>query len=158
MIEVNTAGKLEERLRHMCRNAKNSGLDQLSGEEVAYISGLEDALELVCLYRQQRADVEDAIEETAENQPDATGAVKLFQMSAEQVAALNLDAQDEACLDSFSQEELVEAAFRFENELMSCLEDANCIAWEVYAGLTPGELIKVVSRSVSDICKYTGKG
>ena len=62
--------------------------------------------------------------------------------------------RDDLCLKEFSQDELVEAAFRFENELMACLGDANCIAWDIYAGLTSRELVNVVSRSVSDICKY----
>ena len=115
---------------------------------------MEDALELVCLHRQQCADAKDAILRTTEKEPDNPGAAKLFQMSPEQVCQLHLDVEDQVCLEQFSQDELVEAAFKFENELMVCLGDPNCIAWETYAGLTPNELIRVVSRSVSDICRH----
>lgn len=154
MILVDTDKKLEERLKQMCQKAGKSTYDGLSSEGKAYVRGIEDALKLVCLHRQQCADAKKAISKAAGKQQDDAGAVKLFQMSPEQVCNLNLDAEDDVCLRNFSQDELAEAAFRFENELMTCLGDANCIEWDIYAGLTPTELVKVVTKSVSDICKY----
>ncbi|MBU1195498.1 MAG: hypothetical protein KKE62_19585 [Proteobacteria bacterium] len=155
MAELDTDKKLEDHLRQMCRKAADAGAKGLSEEKKAYVKGLEDALRLVSLHRRQCMDsADDAARQARGESLDATGSVKLFQMSPEQVFKLNLDENDEDCLKQCSMEELVEAAFRFENELMAILGDENSIDWDVYADLLPKELIRVVKKSVSDICRY----
>ena len=90
--------------------------------------------------------------EDAPAAPAAARPARLHLLAADEVSVMDLE--ERLSQGEFNGTDLVEAAFTFENELMACLGDENCMDWDVYAGLTPGELVNVISRSVSDICRY----
>ena len=146
MTPLDTVQTIEQCLKQMLQKAAGPDPGRLSGPEAAYARGLEDALELVCRHRQQSS----APPETKQTRESA----RLCRMSPEQVAALDLDAAARGNPEQFSRSELVEAAFRFENDLMACLGDENCMDWDVYAGLSTGQLLNIIRRSVLDICRH----
>lgn len=149
MIKVDTDKKLKALLMQMYQDAKKEP------ENIAYVQGLKDALKVVTLHCEQCADKTDNIPGKAvqdlqeENLP-----VKLHKMSPEEIIKLNLDETSLSILEIYTIDEMIEAAFRFENELMAFLGDPNCIEWETYAQLAPKALIRIINNAASDICRY----
>lgn len=78
---------------------------------------------------------------------------KLCELTAEQVVSLGMSEGSTKKIEDFSHAELVEAAFRFENQQMELLGDINSISCEAYAALPHAELVDIVKNSVEQICR-----
>lgn len=81
---------------------------------------------------------------------------KLHQMSAISVTRLELSSLTgltEQGLVSHSLDDLIEAAFTFENQLMAILEDDNFISVDAYAGLSEQQLLQIIESAVEKICR-----
>lgn len=76
------------------------------------------------------------------------GAIRLHQMPAHTVA--------ETDLARFTREDLVEAAFGFENALMELLGDDNTMPMEIYQHLAPVQLEDIIQSAVEKICRING--
>ncbi|MCG8619536.1 MAG: hypothetical protein MI802_25220 [Desulfobacterales bacterium] len=84
--------------------------------------------------------------------------LKLHQRPAEAVNQLNLSESDAPDFEALglpphTREDLVEAAFTFENQLMATLGDDNAMPWEAYTDLPADRLIGIVAASVDKICR-----
>jgi len=110
------------------------------------VLGLETALDLI----QRAADPAGA----AAPAEEAPGPEKprLFDLSPDTVAAMT---PDEICRDH-APAHLVEAAFRFENQLMTLLGDENFIDYQAYEGLAPEELARIVLQCTHKIARLNG--
>ncbi len=133
-------------LREKSRTGMNTGNDS-NGKSAgqAYCKGIEDAMALI---KQHLYPPE------ARNKPDAQ-ILPIHQRSA--ADALLLLRESPATLDGYAREDLQEAAFKFENELMACLGDMNTIYFDTYEPLDKKELIRIITRSLEDISRVTGQ-
>ncbi len=78
---------------------------------------------------------------------------KLHQLSAQTVNSMDLGDLDNQDLLLHTREDLAEAAFTFENELMAVLGDENTMPWESYSDLPEDKLIRIIQSSVENICR-----
>lgn len=78
---------------------------------------------------------------------------KLHKMTAAQVTALNISRNSEKSIKEYSHDELREAAFTFENQLMQLLEDINPISYEAYSELSSTQLTGIIINCTEQICK-----
>ncbi len=83
---------------------------------------------------------------------------KLHEMTAAQVATLNISGNSEKGIEDFSHTELMEAAFIFENQLMQLLEDINPISYETYSELSHTQLTDIIKNCTEQICKIGNTG
>ncbi len=81
------------------------------------------------------------------------GSKRLYQMSAETVSSMQLADPDSSQADLFSQKDLAEAAFTFENELIGLLGDDNAMAIDAYEGLSEKKLLAIIASAVEKICR-----
>lgn len=79
------------------------------------------------------------------------GPVKLYLMTAEEVAATNLE--ENLAQGGIPREDLAEAAFTFENEFMALLGDDNAMPMDAYSGMDEQKLIGVIRAAVENICR-----
>ena len=117
----------------------------------AYAKGIKDALDLINLHMDQQQLIEDFSE--IEPEPDYTEAKKLYQMTSEEVISLGIDNIFQAAIENNTEEDLAEAAFKFENELIALLGDENTIPFDSYAVLSTDKLIGIIEKSISDISR-----
>ena len=78
---------------------------------------------------------------------------KLHEMTAAQVVSLNISGDSEKGLEDYDHEELMEAAFMFENQLMVLLGDENSISYELYSDLSHRQLADIIENCTEQICK-----
>ena len=152
---------LQNKLNHHYETAlkKYENLDDLSKEAAAraYAEGFKKALEIVDTHTEEF----NSIREVPENVRDAgsaeSAAPRLFELSADQVAGLNLDKLDAGARGFYSVDELTEAAFRFENDLMAILGDDNTIPIDAYENLEKEKLIDILCAAVDKIQQIQGR-
>ncbi len=82
---------------------------------------------------------------------EETPPVKLYLMSPHDVLAMDLEPIHQ--VGDICLEELVEAAFTFENQLTDLHGDDNIIPYDAYEGMTGPTLIKTIKAAVSHICR-----
>ncbi len=88
--------------------------------------------------------------------PPAPVPEKLHGMRPEQVRQLdltNLLDHPESGPPEYTREELTEAAFTFENQLMALLGDETTMPWESYADLPRDQLVRIIQSAVENICR-----
>ncbi len=78
---------------------------------------------------------------------------KLHQLDAGTVRSLDLSDMENLDLPPHTREDLAEAAFTFENELMALLGDENTMPWESYSDLPTDQLLQIIKSSVENICR-----
>ncbi len=78
---------------------------------------------------------------------------KLHEMTAVQVATLNIPDNNEKRIEDYSLEELMDAAFTFESQLMQLLGDINPISYEAYSQLSHAQLVDIIKNCTGQICK-----
>ena len=83
---------------------------------------------------------------------------KLHEMTAAQVASLNISDNSEKGIEEHSHTELMEAAFIFESQLMELLEDINPISYEAYSELSHTQLADIIKNCTEQICKIGNSG
>ncbi len=83
---------------------------------------------------------------------------KLHEMTAAQVASLNISDNSEKGIEEHSHTELMEAAFIFESQLMELLEDINPISYETYSELSHTQLADIIKNCTEQICKIGNAG
>ena len=83
---------------------------------------------------------------------------KLHQMTAAQVALLNISDNNEKGIKDYSRSELIEAAFMFENQLMELLGDINPALYEAYVELSHTQLTDIITNCVEQIYKIENAG
>ncbi|MBI9091824.1 MAG: hypothetical protein JEZ12_21645 [Desulfobacterium sp.] len=76
---------------------------------------------------------------------------KLYLMTAEEVSKTNLE--EDLAKGIIPGEDLSEAAFTFENELMVLLGDENAMPMDTYSGMDEQKLIGVIQAAVENICR-----
>ncbi|MCP4117764.1 MAG: hypothetical protein GY737_20680 [Desulfobacteraceae bacterium] len=76
---------------------------------------------------------------------------KLYLMTAEEVSKINLE--EDLTKGLIPGEDLSEAAFIFENELMGLLGDDNAMSMDAYSGMDEQTLIGVIRSAVENICR-----
>ena len=76
---------------------------------------------------------------------------KLYLMTAEEVSKANLE--EDLAKGIIPGEDLSEAAFTFENELMALLGDDNAMPMDAYSGMDEQKLIGVIRAAVENICR-----
>lgn len=76
---------------------------------------------------------------------------KLYLMTAEEVSKINLE--EDLAKGIIPGEDLSEAAFTFENELMALLGDDNAMPLDAYSGMDEQKLIGVIRAVVENICR-----
>lgn len=95
------------------------------------------------------ADHDPENRKSAEGVPQ--GPAKLYLMTAEEVAVTNLE--EDLAQGGIPREDLSEAAFTFENELMALLGDDNAMPMDAYSGMDEQKLIGVIRAAVENICR-----
>ena len=82
---------------------------------------------------------------------------KLHEMTAAQVVSLNTSGDSEKGLEDYDHEELMEAAFMFENQLIVLLGDENFISYEVYSDMSHTQLADIIENCTEQICKIENR-
>ena len=118
-------------------------------EKKGYAQGLKQALETV---RSIKTECEmSAPSPVSSDQAKAPDNPKLYCLSADQVCALHLNTFDEEKSKDYSLDELVEAAFRFENELLATLGDPNTVPIDAYETLNEQKLLNIIVTAAEKI-------
>ncbi len=153
-IVFDTIEELEAHLRHIYKECEvacqkePAEKDRISKK--AYARGIKDALDLIQLYiDQQQSEAFSEGEEDIEYHE----LKKLYQMTSEEVASLGIHNIFQTAIEDNTEDELAEAAFKFENELIALLGDANTIPFDSYTILSTDKLISIIEKSISDISR-----
>ncbi len=78
---------------------------------------------------------------------------RLHLMTAEAVSRMDLTDLSAPGLPPHTREELVQAAFTFENELMALLGDDNTMPMDAYSTMEEDQLKAVIRTAVGSICR-----
>ncbi|MBU1193699.1 MAG: NUDIX domain-containing protein [Proteobacteria bacterium] len=78
---------------------------------------------------------------------------KLCELTASQVVSLGMSDDNIKKVEDYNHEELIEAAFRFENQQMELLGDINLVSYEAYAVMAHAELVSIIKNSTAQICR-----
>ncbi|MCG8634666.1 MAG: hypothetical protein MI863_12615 [Desulfobacterales bacterium] len=114
---------------------------------------VSDALDLVPRLEAMGNRLAGLLNTRETGQKPASAPEKLHQLDAGTVNTLDLNDMDNLDLAPHSREDLVEAAFTFENELMALLGDDNAMAWDAYSELPADQLIRIIQSAVENICR-----
>lgn len=116
---------------------------------------IQRAAELMPFLSSMEAGQQTSFNET-ESKADTEPPRKLHQMPAEEVAGFDLsnrEGLDKQGLSPHSAADLVEAAFTFENELMTLLGDENAMPYDIYETMDEAKLCTVIQSAVENICR-----
>ncbi len=157
MVLVNTDELLEKHLIGMyeqsLNDVKSASTQQEAEKRVAYAQGIDDVLKIVALHKEQSKEQILLSKGNETRHPDNTGPLKPHQMSAHEISISGLFNSKADALGHSSEKDLAEAAFKFENELIETLGDVNTIPFDSYTTLSKKELIRIIKKSVEDICR-----
>jgi hypothetical protein len=157
MKKTDTLANLENELLEKIDHLENSITDQSNDEEKKFKHGVKQGL-LDALHLVQRFKGETSKEERAATCLEPGQSMEkrqnLNQMGAEPILRLVNDGS--LNLMDYPVSELAEAAFQFENELMTLLEDTSTIPFESYTELTKEKLVEILSHAANEIYKIEG--
>lgn len=142
--------RLEELVRAGMEAENAAGTAHEKACAAAYTKGLKDALAVVISHK--RHGVQSAGHTPGPGQSDTSDKTpRLCQMDARDIIRLRLAEPDTIRNSDFSQAELTEAAFTFENELMTRLGDANTIPLDAYTELSETQLAGIIKNCTEKI-------
>ncbi len=157
MILVDTNKRLEKHFENIYENCKNALQNELTKEnkiaKKAYTKGIEDALTLVKLHKTQSKNPGGTGSMPDESTQEQPASKKLYQMTWEEISETGLDNFNKNAIGQYSKEDLTEAAFKFESELIEYLGDINDVSFDAYTSLPPEKLVKIIMNSIADICR-----
>lgn len=134
----------------LTQNYQQSLVDaEKTPEKKGYAQGLKQALNIVDSMKKELGI--SGPPHISSNQTKESGVPKLHRLSAEQVCALNLHTPDQEKERIDTTNELIEAAFRFENELLATLGDDNTVPIEAYETLDAQKLTHIIVTATEKI-------
>ncbi len=152
-IQLNTLDQLESQLSKLYQEAKTRETKYRTTQEKTqfreYARGFKDAMDLVMRYKQQSKKTESLvplISQKAKTEPK-----KPYEMHAQDIVTLIRNPQKSNIFKTFPKEDLIETAFKFENELMQLLGDENMISFDSYIDLSTDQLEKIIINCTEKI-------
>ncbi len=154
-ILVDTPARLKNHLAAIYQESKTRETESETTKERTkyreYASGIKDALDLISLHITQSQNTENPTPIPSKNKEYEPK--KLYQMFAQDIVNLTRNSQKSDIFKTLPKKDLIETAFKFENELMQILGDENTIPFDSYADLSMEQLVKIIKNCTEKITR-----
>jgi Asp-tRNA(Asn)/Glu-tRNA(Gln) amidotransferase B subunit len=152
-ILVDTLDRLKNHLTTIYQASKTreteSEATKAKTEHSEYTRGIKDALELISLHIKQSQNTESPTPlQPKKKEPKHQ---KLYEMHAQDIVTLTRNSQKSEIFKALPKDDLIETAFKFENELMQLLGDENTIPFDTYTDLSMDQLVKIIKNCTEKI-------
>ncbi len=152
-ILVDTLDRLENHLATIYKESKTRESESKTAKKKPeygeYTRGIKDALGLISLHIKQSQNNDNPV--PLQPKKKKSESQKLYQMHAQDIVTLTRNPQKSDIFKTITKEDLVETAFKFENELMQILGDENSIPFDLYTDLSIEQLEKIIKNCTEKI-------
>ncbi len=157
-ILVDTLGRLNNHLTTIYQESKTRETESETNNKKAeyrdYARGIKDALDLISLHiKQSQNEGNPAPTHSQKEEPKHP---RLYEMHARDIVSLTRSSQKSVIFKTLPKEDLIESAFKFENELMQLLGDENTIPFDSYTDLSIEQLTKITKNCAEKITQIIG--